>query len=693
MKNVMFKQKVIASILSIAILGGCGSSESDGSDGSSSYPQVQEVNNFLVLSSDKAQNTLNYTRQLSKFVDDLEVFKTSFLSNNSYLNTLEVYQKAYTAFYSANFATLSTEEKESLKTAYITARTNLEDIEKELILKINQLVIDEVNLDLFSDDKIINKNANLSAVKPQFIFTAIAATISITAGAKALVDCMSSTYPPIVEGALKTEKGRKFVIETFTKNNVTVSANATASEIMEKYNSLGTLSYYTKKAIGEAIDDDIAKDIYDLGTKYTPTITDDLLKSKNAFVDGAKKSITNISKKLYPTTIGDVLGNLPVLSTIKGAVDLVGDIKYIANGEKKIIKTISSSTATTTETITKTETTVNKAKSTINTLSNKNGLDKVNLRAVVDSYNAIVQNKAKNDGDSDDTKLTSSKKVITQSNQLVKNASILESNLTIPTSDMNESFNIISIVDPKQYELNASGSLPNDLVLDKFENVTPNSLETSPLIIVSLAEDSAILSAEKLSEDVNSIKYRVTAVIKDIYKNTNIYLEIFDGSAVMSSSSKQVLNNTTTHIQTVTWDIDVLANRSTVMKLTRSDDISYSDYISLSGKTTTPPINTIVGNYTGTYTITTDDPANCFPKGTVDTLLVSIDANNVVTAQITLGGTVYTDRGISVNSNIIVDDGAGDDLAWSGNILGDIISGTFQDLEDGCNGNFSVTKN
>lgn len=685
MKPINIKKALIASVISAILLGGCSGGESESKSDS---PLVnQEINYLSELSSDKAQNTLSYTKQLSSLVDDLEALEKDFLLSDGILTKVENYQTAYTNLYMSNMTSFSTQEKEALRSAYVESRDALEAMESELILAINRVALDEVNLDIYKSE---NTLVAMSTIEPSFVVAATL-TVSAIAGTKSLLSSISKKYPSIIEGATGSEAGRKFVIETFRNNGLEISDNSTAAEILEQYNSISTWSFLKKRAIANAIEDDINDAIMNATGKYKADITDDLVKSKAEFVTGMKEGVSDVASRYYGT-IADPLGNVPVVSTIKGAVDLVGDIKSIVSDDTKKLKTLAVSKSTIQEDIVTTTTTLKSAKSSINTLNNKDGLDKVDLNQAQNAYNSILQEKAKNDGDGDNALLTSPARVLAASNSLLSDGVSAESNLTLLTSDMNETFDIVAVVDPKEYELNTTNTLPNDLVLEIFEDVVPETLETTPLKIVSVSNETTALSAEKISEDSDAIKYRVSAVVGDIYKNANISLEIFDGSALMGTTQKQILSNTSTHTQTLTWDVELFVGSNVVLKLSRSDDLSYSEYITLSGSVA-PLQESIAGNYIGTFTTTTDDPDNCLPLGTQDTLWIDIGANNVVFAKITLGGEIYSDTGISVNSNTIVDNGARDNLAWSGNILGNKIEGTFTDLEDGCNGSFSVNKN
>ena len=110
------------------------------------------------------------------------------------------------------------------------------------------------------------------------------------------------------------------------------------------------------------------------------------------------------------------------------------------------------------------------------------------------------------------------------------------------------------------------------------------------------------------------------------------------------------------------------------------------------GEKPVPVVNTIAGNYIGTYTaVTVSD--NCLESGTIDKLSITIDDKNKVYGYVTLNGLIFTENGISVDNNTITDNGLSDDLAWFGNINANTITGNYEDLEDGCKGTFSVTKN
>ena len=688
MKTLTLNKKSLVSLALATLLVGCGGGDGGSTTTPSNIQTAKEY--FITASSSKAENTLLYTQEVSKFVDNIKLMHNSLSGMNGVEYNLKSYEAAMNAFYDANLSKLN--QDDPIVQNYLSASENLNNAYKNFILYASKAAINEYNLDQFT---ATNTTFQRDVRKPRFLIIGTALVVTgFAAFASTVVHLVSSHHRKVFTAAVENESGLKDAIEILQEHNIKIKDDATPEEVLETFDSL---SYNQKVVLGP-----------DLTSKRTLSEENVSAKENTQFEKNDKETVDVMKKvvskgtKFYLDTVVPSNNPAPV-QLYKDSVDILGNVKTIyKNTKSKKIKVITASKTTEVSNITKTDTSLDEAKKKLNTLNNQNGFSKLTDEEIGDALNVLVQDQAKKDGDNNDDQLTSVKSFTVQE-PILKEAKkdgedILNADLAIPDTQKDESAQMIIVSDPENLALDEKGDLPESLIIDTVEDITPSSLENNSINIVNLDEESVKLNTKIVSENNTSITYLVTAEVKDIYRDATIYLEASDGSVIMGASGKE-LKVTSTHTQTVTWNIDVL--QSAVMKLTRSDDPTYSDYISLTRKPIepeTPEESTIAGTYTGTYTAITESD-ECLPVGYTEKVVVDIDTNGHVSVEVELYGKTYHDTGITLNDNIIYGNGSQTGLEWKGNIENvdndpdyDQIKGSYYDAVDSCSGSFIVRK-
>ena len=585
----------------------CGGGSSGG--GETSNPVIVdnlpiETQYFLQTSSSENNNTLAYSKQVSSFVDNVASLQNSMLDGDDSLQGLiDAYETAISMLYNPLYNDLSDADKKIVKDYYLLISTKIEDMQEILILKLNQLMIDEININtlaassslvLSPQRSSIYASSSLQRVPSLGFFKLIS---SIAVATKNLVSGSRSKNDQLIREALKTEnsvEGTKLVLKEF---GISFSSDADGENL---YNVYKNLNADDQRKVDNRLTNmsvEILEDSSLYGGKYAQVDLFEAKRRSNAtIVPLFKKTITDVGN-IVVDTVGVQTPNLQIVNDYKDTVTIFKNLKTLKAPTKpyKIIATPKSKTEVS---INDSNTSYENAKKLMNTLNNKDGYKNTKLVDLEDSIAANIKEKASKDGDGDNSVLSASVPISTMSVlPVVKstddNGSVLTLDIKLPSSlnDGNISLDVISV---DQNETLDDDALPETLVVTEFEDVIPSDLSTTPLVVMDLVNTGTILSKAVLSQDSDSIKYRVTAVVNNIHILTNGYLEIFDGSAVMGRTDVELVN-ISSHTQTVTWDVDVVGAFA-MMKFTRSDDSSYSDYIQLDGKSTSV---TTESRYTG----------------------------------------------------------------------------------------------
>ena len=588
--KTLIKGLIILAVLTL--FGACGG----GSDSKSTMPVTNIPSNetqfFLTRSSNADANSLAYAKQVSKFVDDVALLQSNLVGGDNNLTSLiESYEVAISMLYDPLYVNLNESDKKVVKSYYLSLSSKLEEIQETVILNLNQLMIDEINLNTFASDapvalnstRLISRTASSLHKAPSLGFFKLITSIAVAA--KNLVTGARAKNDQLIREALKTKESVEGTQNVLKELGISYPNNADGETL---YNLYKNLNAGDQRKVDNTLTN-MSVEIWEDSSAYGGKFADvDLFEAKrrsnDTIVPLFKKTITEVGT-IVIDTVGVQTPNLQVVNDYNDAVSIYKNVKILVAPTKPFKVLAVPKRETTSGSVEIPNSSYEDAKKTINTLNNKDGYNKTKLALLEDSIKANIKEQASKDNDGDNTILSLSSPISTMSIvPIIKatdhNHTQLTLDVKLPSlNDDNISLNIVSVDENDTLDNN---TLPEDIVIENFDNVEANQLTTTPLIIMNLVNTGTILSQELISENNDSLKYRVTAVVNDIYKHTNGYLEIFDGSAIMGNTDRE-LTNINTHTQTVTWDVDVIGTFA-MLKFTRSDDNTYSDYIQLDGK-------------------------------------------------------------------------------------------------------------
>ena len=655
-------------ILALIFLTACGGGGGDSSSPTTvTAPLVSEQTQyFLEKSTSKDENTLLYSKQISLFVDDVSLLQTLILDNQNGLEELtNSYETAISMLYDPLYTNLSDEDKLVVKNYYKLISSKLEENQELLIIQLNKLLIDEVNINTFavnSPSASSSSSLRVAPLLPQKIpslgfFKLITnigvATHRLITGARAKND-------PLIREALSTQNSVEGTKTLFSKLNIPYGADADGEAL---YNIYKNLNASNQRDVDNSLTNmsiEVWEDSAAHGGKYADVdLFDAKKRSNDSIVPLFKRTVTDVGN-IVVDTYGLQTPNLKVINDYKDALTVYKNIKTLTTPTKPY-KVIVASKKKTSTVVTQATTSYSDAKKTINTLNNIDGYKNTKLLDLENATLSYTNEQAKNDNDGDNSNLSASSSVATMSviptvTSTSDTQSQLSIDLKIPSDfdDENLSIDIVSVDENQSLK---DGNLPEDIVINTFDDIKQSDFTIAPLVIVDITNNETLLSKAIIAEDDDSVTYRVTANLTTIYKLGSSYLDIDDGSALMGNT-EQAITNTSTHIQTFTWDVDVIGSFA-MMKLTRTDDESFSEYIQLDGKSTTPTISE--STFKGRSNFTDDDNVVWITDVTI-----TFKSNNVLTGSIS--GTAADDTQSGITSGTLTGTWGNGSFLATGNI-------------------------
>lgn len=702
MRHITRKRVIVSSLLVAGLLFTTGCSGGGDGGGVTTLPEEDAYkSSYVVASGNTNENILLYMQEMGSLFENMEALDILLYDDE------EGFVKKINDYETASAAYFSDDANETKRAAYLEASDVLDAKQIALVRQISQLVIDGYNTtqlsQSFSAAEAAALQRNILSVEQRSIFDKGKNILQWLGLAKEITDTTRSTHDDIIAKYASRPDGRDVLVKTLKSYGKTLADDATQTEILE---ACENLSYQNKTMFNK----DIEADSWESG------IADDELQAlPEKKVDAYRGVTTKVVEHgidTYKDTVNPLNSFKPdIVSKTEDVIEMVGNAKDLFKNKK--IKVIQTSEETKTQPIEvpSTTLTVEDAKKRFHDIATGDGLQNLSHDQIDDTCDIMMSELAKNDGDGNDAILTTPKNILIQETQVEEAIDgTLTADLAVLTSATTSEFSVETILEPSSYTLDANGSLPSDMALASFEDVIPDNLSAEPLTVVKLDDTSSNIASDaasictKTAETTTSVTYDCTIEVQNIFKVATATLDIFDGDVLMGLTDKTLDGNTST--QTLTWNgIEVIGSNSAVLKLTRSDDIAYKEYIYLNGVEEEEPVNYVNGTYYGDFTDESGNEEDCLQSGG---LIITINGSQVVVDvySINTGYFVelpseykpedyhlFTETGLNTDT-VNITSGSLSLLNWEGVISGNTITGTYQDkdLTDNCHGYFSAIK-